>query len=140
MDVISRQPETEPGPAERFTGMGWMDRIAVPGAPSRLSALRVHFAPGARTAWHQHPCGQVLHVVEGVGRVQARGGPVHEVSAGDIVVSQPGEWHWHGASPRHFMTHLAIQDAGDDGADVHWGDHVSDDEYVRGQGSVSDNA
>jgi quercetin dioxygenase-like cupin family protein len=24
------------------------------------------------------------------------------------VKAPPGEWHWHGAAPDHFMTHLAM--------------------------------
>ena len=49
------------GPAEWFTGQVWMDELgALPGLAVR--ALRVTFSPGARTAWHAHPGGQVLHV------------------------------------------------------------------------------
>jgi quercetin dioxygenase-like cupin family protein len=44
------------------------------------------------------------------------------------VQAGAGEWHWHGAGPRTFMTHLAIQEA-DDGQTTQWGDHVTDDEY-----------
>ena len=40
---------------------------------------RVSFEPGARTAWHTHPLGQTLYVISGVGRVQAKGGPVREI-------------------------------------------------------------
>jgi hypothetical protein len=36
----------------------------------------VHFAPGARTAWHRHVNGQTLHVTEGIGLTQSRGGDV----------------------------------------------------------------
>ena len=67
------------GPAEWFTGEVWMDEIASMPGPGPARALRVHFAPGARTAWHVHPLGQVLHVTEGVGRVQGKTGPVRQV-------------------------------------------------------------
>lgn len=40
-----------------------------------------------------------------------------------------GEWHWHGAGPATFMTHLAVQDADGDGQTTMWGDHVTDEEY-----------
>ena len=69
--------------------------------------LKVHFTPGGRTAWHSHPVGQVLYVLDGVGRVQERGGPLFEIRGGDSVVTGPGVWHWHGASPEGFMTHVA---------------------------------
>ena len=129
MDVIRTRPETRQAPAELFTGTVWIDQIAVGAAPSRLRVNSVHFTPSSRTAWHQHPYGQILYVTEGVGRVQQQGGLIQEVRAGDIIITEPGEWHWHGAAPTHFMTHLGLLEAGDDGADAEWGKHVTDDEY-----------
>jgi len=114
---------------EHFTGIVWIDEIAVTELPARLRAFSVHFTPTARTVWHQHPYGQVLHVLEGTGLVQRRDGPIEEIRAGDTVRFDPHEWHWHGASPTTFMTHLAMQEADDHGVDAHWGAHVSDDEY-----------
>ena len=67
---------------------------------SRLSASRVHFAPGARTAWHTHPNGQTIYVLKGIGLAQRRGGPVEVIRPGDRVFFEPGEEHWHGAGPR----------------------------------------
>ena len=96
------------GPAEWFTGEVWMDEIASMPGPGPVRALRVHFAPGARTAWHVHPLGQILHITEGVGRVQGETGPVRQVRPGDTVVVGAGERHWHGAAPDHLMCHLAI--------------------------------
>ena len=68
----------------------------------------VRFAPCARTAWHTHAMGQTLYVTEGIGLVQSRGGEVVVMRPGDTVHTPPGEWHWHGAAPEHFMTHLAL--------------------------------
>jgi quercetin dioxygenase-like cupin family protein len=140
MKVIRTGPKSQPGPAEEFTGAVWIDQIALDATPSRLRVYSVHFGPGARTAWHHHPYGQILHVVEGVGRAQQSGDPVHEIRAGDTVVIEPGKWHWHGAAPKHFMTHFAIHQAGDDGAGAKWGDHVTDAEYLvpPANGSASD--
>jgi quercetin dioxygenase-like cupin family protein len=129
MRVIRSRPESVQGPADWFTGTVWFDHIAAGVSPSRLAAISVHFTPGARTAWHAHPNGQVLHVLEGTGRLQLRGGPVEEIRAGDTVVAEAGEWHWHGAAPRNFMTHIAMQEHGDDGAHAEWGAHVTDAEY-----------
>jgi quercetin dioxygenase-like cupin family protein len=118
--------DSEQGPAENFTGTVWMDKIAVPSDDAPIAVYSVHFAPGAHTAWHAHPRGQTLHVTEGAGLVQRRGGPVEEIRAGDTVWTDAGEWHWHGAGPRTFMTHLAVQQAVD-GATAQWGEHPAGD-------------
>lgn len=122
---------TMPGPADWFTGVVHLDTlIAGVAEPGALAMLKVRFTPGARTAWHQHPAGQVLHVVDGTGRVQERGGPVREIRQGDSVAAGAGVWHWHGAGPETFMTHIAVQVAGPDGEYTAWGDHVTDPEHA----------
>jgi quercetin dioxygenase-like cupin family protein len=126
---IRRDAETSPGPAEWFTGTVLLDTIATPQPPSRVGAASVHFTPGARTAWHTHPFGQTIHVTEGVGLCQRRGGPTEVIRAGDTVHFEPGEDHWHGATPDRFMTHLAIQESDESGSPVAWGEHVTDEEY-----------
>ena len=115
-----------------FTGDVWMDVIAKGEEPSRIRVNAVRFSPGARTAWHRHTVGQTLYVTEGSGRVQSHGGAVTEIEPGTVIWTPPGEWHWHGAAPDHFMTHLAMWEAPapDAGlAESEWGDHVTDDEY-----------
>ena len=120
---------TRRGPTEYFTGTVWQDPIIEAPAPARLNATRVSFEPGARTAWHTHPLGQTLHVVSGFGRVQVKGGPVHEIRAGDTVWIPPGEVHWHGASPNNSMCHIAMQEALD-GVYSTWLEPVTDAEYA----------
>ena len=136
------------GSAEMFTGDVYFDVIAKGEEPSRIRVNTVRFAPCARTAWHTHACGQTLHVTDGIGLVQSRGGEVIELfpgeplvgrggevivmRPGDTVYTPPGEWHWHGAAPTHFMTHLAMWEAPDPEsgrAETQWGEHVTDDEY-----------
>jgi quercetin dioxygenase-like cupin family protein len=70
-------------------------------------------------------------VTEGVRLVRARGGKVIEIRPGDTIYIPPAEWHWHGAAPDHFMTHLAMWEAPTDPAtpETEWGDLVTDDEY-----------
>ena len=116
-------------PAERFTGEVWLDEIAPGDLLTGLRAINVRFAPGARTAWHTHPRGQVLRVTEGVGRVQREGGAVTEIRPGDTVHVEPGEVHWHGAAPHSFMTHLVLQEADAEGVTTEWLAPVSDAEY-----------
>jgi quercetin dioxygenase-like cupin family protein len=120
---------TGKGPADWFTGDVYIDAVAEPAGPYRISAANVHFTPGARTAWHTHPLGQTIYVLEGLGRCQREGGPVEEIRPGDRVFFEPGENHWHGAAPDRFMLHTAVQQVDDDGNAVAWGDQVSDEEY-----------
>jgi quercetin dioxygenase-like cupin family protein len=115
-------------PAEYFSGVAWQDPIIEAPAPARVRSGRVSFEPGARTAWHTHPLGQTLHVISGVGRVQAKGGPVQEIRAGDTVWIPPNEKHWHGASADIGMVHITIQEALD-GKHITWMELVSDAEY-----------
>ncbi|UJA20330.1 cupin domain-containing protein [Thermoleophilia bacterium SCSIO 60948] len=134
MQITRSTRETARGPSEYFAGDVWIDAIAVNPPPSRVQALNVHFAPGARTAWHTHPLGQVIHVLEGVGRVGREGEAPQEIRPGDSVYFEPGENHWHGAAPDRFMVHIAIQETGEDGMPVAWGEHVGDEDYLREPG------
>ena len=97
--------------------------------PSRLRVSLVHFAPGARNAWHAHAVGQTVHVTEGLGLIRSRGGEVVEMHPGDTVHTPAGEWHWHGAAPDHLMTHIAMWEASQDGREAESGDLVTDEEY-----------
>lgn len=124
---IQPRKATAKGTTEWFTGDAWIDTVAEGRDGSELSVIAVRFTPGARTAWHAHRRGQTLYVTEGHGRIQSRGGDVADIRAGDVVYAPPGEWHWHGATPDHFMSHLSITEA-----PAEWGDHVTDAEYDRG--------
>lgn len=119
------------GSPENFVGSVWTSDVATPDAPSRLKLAVVRFAPGSRTAWHAHPLGQVLLITDGSGLVQRRGGTIESVRTGDTVVFEPGEWHWHGASPATPMTHVAIQEADADGLTAERGPHVTDADYFK---------
>jgi quercetin dioxygenase-like cupin family protein len=130
VQITRNSLDTSPGPSDWFTGAVFIDTIAAPGAGSQIGAAAVHFTPGARTAWHTHPNGQTIWVTEGIGLCQRRGGPVEVIRPGDRVFFEPGEDHWHGAAATRFMTHIAMQQADDEGSVVTWGDHVTDDEYA----------
>ena len=130
MEIQAKQP-TAMGPADWFTGGVWIDAIARGEEPSRVRVSAVRFSPSARTAWHSHTVGQTLYVTEGRGLAQSRGGDIAEIRAGDIIYTPADEWHWHGAAPEHFMTHLSVTEAvpGDQRPEAEWGEHVTDDEY-----------
>jgi quercetin dioxygenase-like cupin family protein len=132
MEVQPKGPSVK-GTPDKFVGDAWFDVIVDDRLSTGLRASVVHFAPGARNAWHAHAMGQTLHVLEGIGRTQARGGEVIEIRAGDTIHTPPGEWHWHGAAPDHVMSHLTLYEADRDGRpETEWGEHVTDDEYARG--------
>jgi quercetin dioxygenase-like cupin family protein len=130
VELVRKEP-TSKGTPDRFIGDVWVDRLAGGQQNEHIRVNIVRFAPGARNAWHAHALGQTLYVTEGVGRVQQADGEIREIREGDIVYTAPGEWHWHGASPDRFMTHLAMWEAPADGsAESEWGEQVSDEDYA----------
>jgi quercetin dioxygenase-like cupin family protein len=120
--------EGRQGPADWFTGEVRMIPLVEAPEPARLRAVMVTFAAGARTHWHTHPLGQMIHVVSGRGRAQAEGGPIVRMGPGDTVWFAPGERHWHGADPDAEMVHLAVQEA-ENGVSVTWLERVNDEDY-----------
>ena len=127
MQITRSSIETMRGPSDWFTGAVFIDAVA---AAPPLGAAAVHFTPGARTAWHTHPRGQMIFVTEGVGLCQKEGGPVEVIRPGDRVFFEPGEDHWHGAAATRFMIHLAMLEVDDEGNAASWGAQVSDEEYA----------
>lgn len=124
------QPSTK-GPAEFFTGDVRIDLLVNAEEPSRVQAGIVTFEPGARSAWHTHPLGQTLIVTAGSGLVQQWGKPVEIIRAGDVVWTPPGIKHWHGATDKTSLTHIAITEKLN-GKNVDWLEHVADEEYTLG--------
>lgn len=116
------------GPADWFTGAVRIDSLFDANETRRAASATVTFEPGARTAWHTHPLGQTLIIVSGLGWVQREGGPVEQVSPGDVVWFEPNEKHWHGASAANAMSYLAIQE-NLNGKVVDWLEHVTDEQY-----------
>ncbi len=121
------QPSRQP-PAEYFTGSARIDPLFQAKDPSHTSASYVTFEPGALSAWHTHPLGQILVVTAGTGWVQQEGGQKQEIKPGDVIWTPPGVKHWHGATATAAMTHIAIQGAVDD-KNVDWMEKVSEEEY-----------
>jgi 4-carboxymuconolactone decarboxylase len=120
--------QSRQAPAEHFTGSARVDPLFQAIAPSHAGGALVTFEPGARTAWHTHPLGQILIVTAGIGRVQRWGDPVEEIHEADVVWIPPGQKHWHGAAPNSSMAHIAILEALD-GKTVDWLEKVSDAQY-----------
>ncbi|TCQ02985.1 transcriptional regulator [Rhizobium sp. PP-F2F-G36] len=124
---MGSQPSAK-GPEDWFTGTVRIDPLFAANDARRGASALVTFEPGARTAWHTHPLGQTLIVTAGSGLVQREGGPIEAIRPGDVVWFEPGEKHWHGASPTTAMTHIAIQEHLD-GKVVDWLEHVTDAQY-----------
>jgi quercetin dioxygenase-like cupin family protein len=129
--IAASDQETAQGPLECFTGRATIRGQFAREQSSRVAGAIVSFEPGARTAWHSHPLGQTLIVLDGVGWTQTEDGPVESFSSGDILLCPADKRHWHGATPDGPMTHVAIQEALD-GTNVTWIEHVTDDEYLAG--------
>ena len=59
------------GPSEWFKGTVRIDPLFPVHGAARAAGNAVTFEPGARTAWHTHPLGQVLIVTAGHGLAHA---------------------------------------------------------------------
>jgi quercetin dioxygenase-like cupin family protein len=120
--------QTSVGPAQNFTGTARVQRLFLPTSPSRMQGAYVTFEPGAHTAWHTHPAGQILVVTAGSGYVQQWGGPRQDIHEGDVVWTPPDVKHWHGATPTGAMTHMAIVEQLD-GKSAEWMEKITDAQY-----------
>lgn len=124
MKVVRTSSEGRKAPsrAEHFTGdvRGEARLSDIPG----VTMNTVLFSPGARTHWHSHEDGQIIHVVAGQGLVGTADGELSVVNEGDTVWSPPGEVHYHGATQHNFMVHDAISLG-----KINWMEEVSDDQY-----------
>ena len=118
------------GARENFTGSVVVQPLSGANDHIRASAGHVTFAPGARSAWHTHPAGQVLIVTDGVGWVQEEGGAKREIKPGDVVWCPPGVKHWHGATATTAMSHTAITEVAE-GRNVEWLEKVTDEQYGK---------
>ena len=131
MDIFrAGSKPTKKSSSEWFTGTVWQDPIIEAPDPARVRALKVSFEPGARTAWHTHPLGQTLHIINGTGLVGLRNAQPKIVNAGDTVWIPPNEEHWHGATPTNSMSHIALQEAMN-GTVANWLEKVIDEDYYK---------
>jgi quercetin dioxygenase-like cupin family protein len=129
IQIVSQSSRTSnPGAATFFTGHVKVEQLFGMRDQSHVTGGIVTFDPGARSAWHTHPVGQILIVTQGAGLVQQWGSPAHAMQAGDVVWIPANVKHWHGASVQSPVTHIAIQE-GIDGNVVNWLEPVTDAQY-----------
>ena len=116
------------GAPQNFTGSVIVDPLYAANDSTSSTGGLVTFEPGARSAWHTHPAGQVLIVTFGTGWVQEEGGQKREIRPGDVIWTPPGVKHWHGATATNSMSHIAITNVVE-GKNVDWMEQVSDKQY-----------
>lgn len=117
------------GPSEYFTGKVRIDPLFQSPGPAVFNGAAVTFEPGARSNWHTHPCGQTLIVTAGLGWTQCWGEEKVEMRPGDVVTCPKDKKHWHGATDKTAVTHIAIQES-KDGENVKWLERVTDEQYL----------
>lgn len=129
---IIRETEQSVGPAspDNFTGEA-LSRGYFPAREIGVSTGEVTFKPGARTAWHSHPRGQLLIVTQGRGLLRQWGEEPIEMRAGDAVWIPAGVKHWHGAAPDSAMTHIAMAPLDGEGRSSTWMEKVSEEQYAE---------
>jgi quercetin dioxygenase-like cupin family protein len=115
-------------PDKNFTGAVVVDPLYQANEHLPQTGGLVTFAPGARSAWHTHPGGQILIVTSGTGWVQEEGGEKREIKPGDVIWTPPGVKHWHGATAATSMSHIAISNVLE-GKNVVWMEPVGDEQY-----------
>jgi quercetin dioxygenase-like cupin family protein len=109
MEIVKRQGAAGAHSQQRtstFTGLVYGDALLASADGTAVNS--VFFAPGARTFWHSHERGQILHVLSGHGLINSRGEPARALDPGDVVWVSPGEVHWHGGGPDTVLVHLAV--------------------------------
>ncbi|MBA7933138.1 cupin domain-containing protein [Klebsiella sp. RHBSTW-00215] len=116
------------GKADNFSGHAVVSPLLPPNESTRASLGQVDFAPGARTAWHTHPAGQLLIVTTGKGWVQEEGKVRQDIAPGDVIWIPATVRHWHGATSTSPMSHLAMTYRVE-GKNVDWQELVSDEQY-----------
>lgn len=105
--VHQDEKQAEDRSGSMFTGKVLMQNLVAEADAPSLRVTAVTFVDGCRNTWHTHTTEQVLIVTEGTGVVANEAGE-RSIVAGDVVLIDPNERHWHGASEGHNMTHLAI--------------------------------
>jgi len=100
--------DLKPLEAAHFTGTAESRPLLGPSTPLSTTAAVVRFDTGVRNHWHSHSGGQLLHVIEGTGWVQARGADPQRIGVGDSVATEPNEEHWHGAGRSGPFAHIAV--------------------------------
>ena len=116
--------------AQYFVGQSYL----APLSTTQVPIFNVTFEPGCRNNWHIHHAksggGQMLVCVGGCGWYQEEGKDAVELTPGTVINIPANVKHWHGAQADSWMSHLAIEVAGEE-ASNEWLEAVSDEEYGK---------
>jgi quercetin dioxygenase-like cupin family protein len=143
METDNIFPKGNPLPKDWFVGNAFLFPLVAKDQNNDFSAGSVTFEPRARTNWHTHPRGQVLLIIEGEGWYQEKGKAARSIKKGDVVKIPENIEHWHGATSKKSMTHIAITNYKED-VQVTWLRPVNEEEYdqvvmARGRSGLGKN-
>ena len=116
--------------AKYFVGQSYLAPLSTVQVP----IFNVTFEPGCRNNWHIHRAksggGQILVCVGGRGWYQEWGKDAVELTPGKVINIPASVKHWHGAQADSWMSHLAIEVAGEETRNE-WLEAVNDEEYSK---------
>ena len=115
-------------PKDWFSGEAFLNLLIARDQNNDFTIGSVSFEAKARTNWHTHPKGQILLVIEGNGYYQEKGKAAQVIKKGDVINIPENTEHWHGASAKSNMVHLAVTNYKDE-IQTTWLQGVTDEEY-----------
>ena len=114
--------------AQYFIGQSYLHPVST----AQVPIFNVTFEPGCRNNWHIHHAkasgGQMLICIGGRGWYQEEGKEAVELTPGKVINIPANVKHWHGAAADSWMSHLAIEVAGEETSNE-WCEPVSDEQY-----------
>ncbi|HMG44281.1 MAG TPA: cupin domain-containing protein [Acidimicrobiales bacterium] len=104
---VSRGSTAGSTPHPHFSAPVRSSRLAAAAPPHEVDVAEVRCEPRAMSDYHRHPGGQILYVI--AGRMLAAGSEDQfALQAGDVLVTEPGEAHRHGAAEDSGVRLLAM--------------------------------
>src|SRR5689334_2925048 len=101
-------PKGEKITNKNFKGTAYLKMLMDADSINPTSIGNVTVEPGARTKWHQHPGGQILLVMDGVGYYQEKGQAKKILRRGDVIKCAANVQHCHGAGAASPVVQVAV--------------------------------
>lgn len=122
-------PRGAKAPNVNHVGTVYLSELAHADSTFQFGVGYVVSEPGSRLNWHEHPGGQILFILDGVGYYQERGKERTTVKKGDVIKCQPGVQHWHGATPDSQVIYMAASPSGKGG--TIWHEPLKEEDYFK---------